>query len=75
MIVAQGATHAVIFAQLIMPDGQNQGLHTFVVPLRDPDTFLPYSGVIIGDMGEKIGVNGMDNGYVQIIHYIIILYL
>lgn len=49
-------------AQLIMPDGSNQGLHAFVTPIRNPETFLAYPGVIIGDLGEKIGVNGMDNG-------------
>lgn len=61
----EAATHAIVFAQLIMPDGKNEGLHGFMTPVRNPDTFLPFPGVIIGDMGEKIGCNGMDNGSVN----------
>lgn len=61
--LGQVATHGAIYAQLITPDGVRQGLHVFVVPLRNPDTMLPYPGVIIGDMGEKLGLNGIDNGY------------
>lgn len=58
----QFATHGTVFAQLITPDGKVHGLHAFVVPLRDMNTHKPFPGVIIGDMGEKIGLNGIDNG-------------
>jgi acyl-CoA oxidase len=57
------ATHGIVFAQLITPDGINRGLHSFVVPLRDPMTLQTLSGVIVGDMGHKIGLNGVDNGF------------
>ncbi|XP_054003972.1 peroxisomal acyl-coenzyme A oxidase 3 [Hylaeus anthracinus] len=63
------ATHAVIFAQLITPDQQNRGLHAFVVPIRDPDTHLALPGVTVGDMGEKIALNGVDNGFVMFNNY------
>ena len=60
--LGQTATHAVVFASLITPDGENHGLHSFFVQIRHLHTFDTLYGVTVGDMGEKIGLNGVDNG-------------
>ena len=51
---------AAVFAQLIV-GGESHGVHALVVPLRDDDgQVLP--GIRIEDCGEKMGLNGVDNG-------------
>ncbi len=39
------------------------------MPIRDPISFKAYPGVVIGDMGAKIGLNGVDNGFLMFEHY------
>jgi acyl-CoA oxidase len=56
------ASTAVVFAQLVIA-GRSEGVHAFVVPIRDPDG-RPRPGVRIEDDGPKIGLNGVDNGRV-----------
>lgn len=46
------ASHAIIFAQLIV-DGLKLGIQPFFVPIRDPVTRQTYPGVEAGDIGPK----------------------
>ncbi|KAG0167918.1 fatty-acyl coenzyme A oxidase [Apophysomyces sp. BC1034] len=61
---AHSATHSAVFAQLIVK-GKNYGTKCFVVPLRDPKTYNTLPGINIGDIGKKMGRDGIDNGWIQ----------
>lgn len=66
--LGKAATHAVVFAQLYTQNGVCHGLHAFVVQIRCTRTLMPLAGVTVGDMGEKVGVNGYENGFVMFDH-------
>ncbi len=61
--IGNAAAHArlaVVFAQL-ETQLENYGVHAFVVPIRSAEgEAMP--GVGIGDSGQKLGLNGVDNG-------------
>mmetsp|Transcript_17772 Transcript_17772/g.17743 ORF Transcript_17772/g.17743 Transcript_17772/m.17743 type:complete len:483 (+) Transcript_17772:639-2087(+) len=60
---------SVIFAQLYA-DNINRGVHVFVVPIRRNDAShdtLP--GVVLGDCGKKLGLEGIDNGFILFKNY------
>lgn len=59
---AHSATHCSVFAQLIVK-GHVYGTKTFIVPLRDPKTYQLLPGIAIGDIGKKMGRDGIDNGW------------
>lgn len=56
------ANHAVVIAQLYT-QGKSYGIHAFIVQLRDENTHEPMKGIIIGDIGPKLGMNGVNNGF------------
>ena len=61
--ITNGACHAnyaIVFAQTIVGK-VNEGVNGFIVRIRD-DKMKPCKGVMIEDMGWKIGLNGIDNG-------------
>lgn len=64
--ITNGACHAhwcVVMAQTII-EGKNEGVHPFLVRIRNSD-LSPISGVIVEDMGVKMGVNGIDNAKIS----------
>ena len=65
---AKTATHAAVFAQLILPDGSCPGVYTFIVPIRSLSDHSLMPGVRAGDCGVKFGRNGLDNGWLQFNH-------
>jgi acyl-CoA oxidase len=67
--IGNAACHAdvaAVFAQLIVKD-ECHGVHVLVVPLRDAGGNLQ-PGVRIEDSGEKMGLNGVDNGRIWFDH-------
>ncbi|KAL9326735.1 hypothetical protein ACSQ67_007380 [Phaseolus vulgaris] len=62
------STHAIVYARLIT-DGQDHGVHGFIVQLRSLDDHLPLPGITVGDIGMKFGngaYNSMDNGVLRV---------
>ena len=57
---ARHARMATVFAQLEV-DGERLGVHALLVPLRDTHG-KELKGIRIEDCGEKMGLNGVDNG-------------
>jgi acyl-CoA oxidase len=61
--IGNAAVHgrmATVFAQLEV-NGEQHGVHAFLVPLRD-EQGNTLRGITIEDDGRKIGLNGVDNG-------------
>lgn len=61
---AHSATHTACYARLLV-NGKDYGVKTFVVPLRDPSSLQLMPGIAIGDIGAKMGRDGIDNGWIQ----------
>lgn len=56
---AYHANHAIVFAQTYI-DNKNEGINAFLIRIRNDDGTLS-KGVVIDDMGMKMGMNGVDN--------------
>jgi len=57
------ATHAVVYAQLIIGE-RRFGVHVFMVQLRD-ENLRPLPGIEVGDVGTKMGELSIDIGYLR----------
>ena len=57
---ARDGRMATVFTQLEV-NGERHGVHALLVPLRDREGHL-LPGIRIEDAGEKMGLNGVDNG-------------
>jgi acyl-CoA oxidase len=49
--------------------GADKGTHAFVVRIRDAATHAPLPGIIVGDIGSKMGYNAIDNGFLRFDHF------
>lgn len=63
--VGQTANYCILVAQLYTKN-QCHGVHCFIVQLRDEDTHMPLPGIEIGNIGPKLGLNTIDNGYLKL---------
>ncbi|XP_034490529.1 probable peroxisomal acyl-coenzyme A oxidase 1 isoform X2 [Drosophila innubila] len=56
------ANMVVVLAQLYIR-GTHHGLQPFLVRIRDEQTHEPMPGIDVGDIGAKLGANGVNNGF------------
>lgn len=64
------ATHGIVQAKLIMPDGKDMGPHLFLVQLRSLEDHKPLQGITVGDIGPKAsgGTAAQDQGFARFDH-------
>ncbi|KAI6017882.1 acyl-CoA dehydrogenase/oxidase C-terminal [Pisolithus marmoratus] len=64
------ATHGIVQAKLILPDGKDVGPHLFLVQLRSLEDHTVLPGISIGDIGPKAcgGLAAIDHGYARFHH-------
>lgn len=61
------STHAIVMARLFTK-GVDHGVHPFVVQIRNNKNHEPLPGCTIGDIGNKMGYNAIDNGFLRFDH-------
>ncbi|KAE9532033.1 hypothetical protein AGLY_010235 [Aphis glycines] len=60
--LGHSCNYAIVLAQLYT-QGIHRGIHPFIVQLRDSETWMPMPGIKIGEIGSKMGMNSVNNGY------------
>ncbi|XP_037948742.1 probable peroxisomal acyl-coenzyme A oxidase 1 [Teleopsis dalmanni] len=56
------SNYCIVVAQLYI-DNESKGIQMFLLQVRDEKTHMPLAGIDIGDIGKKIGFNGVNNGF------------
>lgn len=59
------ANYAIVMAQLYSL-GEHHGLQPFIVQLRDEETHKPMPGITVGDIGNKVGFQSVNNGFLAL---------
>ncbi|KAG5668402.1 hypothetical protein PVAND_016342 [Polypedilum vanderplanki] len=54
--------HAIVMAQLYTK-GECCGIQPFIVQIRDLETHKPMPGITVGDIGNKVGFQTVNNGF------------
>jgi len=57
----QTANMSIVFANLIV-NNKNYGIYPFIVKIRNSENHHPMPGVTLVDCGDKMGLQGIDNG-------------
>lgn len=47
----------------LITQGKARGVFPFVVQIRDTDTHMPLPGIKVGEIGAKLGINAVNNGF------------
>ncbi|KAG0054557.1 Peroxisomal acyl-coenzyme A oxidase 1 [Gryganskiella cystojenkinii] len=63
--LAQTSTHCALYARLIL-HGKDYGVHPFLLQIRAPGSHAPMPNIEIGNLGNKIGFNTIDNGFLRV---------
>eukprot|EP00922_Rhytidocystis_sp_ex-Travisia-forbesii_P046438 GHVS01069221.1.p1 GENE.GHVS01069221.1~~GHVS01069221.1.p1 ORF type:complete len:710 (+),score=105.82 GHVS01069221.1:42-2132(+) len=63
--LAKSCNHCILMARL-RTRGKDQGVHPFMLQIRDLKTHASLPGIVLNHMGQKLGYNGMDNGTMQL---------
>ena len=77
--IGKTATHAIVMARLFVPSSSSSSpssvgpvfrikTYAFVVQIRSTKDHLPLPGVQCGDIGDKMGYNAVDNGFLRFDH-------
>ncbi|XP_073844174.1 acyl-coenzyme A oxidase 1-like [Musca autumnalis] len=56
------ANYAMVVAQLYI-NGEHKGIQMFIVQVRDLETHMPMPAIDIGDIGKKVGMAAVNQGF------------